>query len=436
VGERARKEAEKQEKDREEFTNLYGHIRADLLRAVFHRLNKTAAPGVDGQTWAEYAQGLDERLADLQDRLHRGAYHPPPVRRTYIPKADGKQRPLGIPAIEDKIVQGAVVALLTPIYEAEFLDCSYGFRPHRNQHQALEAVDRMMYRGKVDWVLDADIRAYFDTIDHERLLAMIGYRIRDERLIRLLRKWLKAGVMEDARIQTTEEGTPQGGLISPLLANIYLHYALDRWFANEAKQMRGAAHLVRYADDFIAGFQKREEVVEFRRRLEERMREHHLELHPEKTRILRFGSFAQKDCHLDGNKKPETFDFLGFTHVCGKSLRGKFCLGRRTSKKKLKAKMADLRLKLRKWICLPLREQWQRLCSVLRGHYNYYGLTTNFPSLKIFQRRLRHAWHARLQRRSQRARMTRKKLDHLDRVFPLPRPRILGFQYELSLGRT
>jgi group II intron reverse transcriptase/maturase len=434
VGEKAREEGGKKEKDKEKFTNLFTHLRVDLLTAVYHRLNKSAAAGVDGRTWAEYGQGLHERLVDLQGRLHRGAYHPQPVLRRYIPKADGRMRPLGIPAIEDKIVQGAVVTLLTPIYEAEFRECSFGFRPHRNQHQALEAVDRMMYQGKVDWVLDADIRSFFDKLDQDWLVRMVEHRIGDRRLVRLIRKWLKAGVMEDAKLLATEEGTPQGGLISPLLANIYLHYVLDLWFAKEAKQLSGTAHLVRFADDFIAGFQKQEEVEAFRRRLEQRMREFHLELHPEKTRTLRFGCFAQKDCHKDGIDKPETFDFLGFTHICGKTARGKFRLVRRTSKKKRKAKMADLREKLRRWVYLPLNEQWQRLCSVLRGHYQYYGLSTNFRALHSFARRLRLVWHKQLQRRSQRAHMTRAKLDRLDRLFPLPRPRILGFQRVLCFS--
>lgn len=433
LGERARKEKEKG-KEAEKFTNLFTHLRVDLMKAVFYRLKKKAAPGVDGQTWAEYEQGLDERLTDLQDRLHRGAYHPQPVMRRYIPKADGKKRPLGIPAIEDKVVQGAVVAILTPIYEAEFLDCSYGFRPRRGAHDALEAVDAMMYRGKVNWVLDADIAAYFDSIDHEWLLKFLEHRIGDKRLLRLIARWLKAGVLEEGTVQPTEEGTPQGGLISPLLANVYLHYALDLWFAHEARSLVGTAHLVRYADDFVIGFQRRDEAEALLERMRERFSKFGLKLHAEKTRLIRFGKFARRDSPLDNRKRPETFDFLGFTHICGEGKGKAFRLVRRTSRQRRRNKLQALKQDMeyrREW---KLKDQWTWLSAALRGHFNYYGVSTNYPALMSFWRQVRRYWHRSLARRSQRAHLTRRKRDALDLYFPLPRPCIRRPEPELPLG--
>lgn len=429
VGERTRKEALKSRNDREKLVNLFTHLRVDLLREVFLRLRKKAAPGVDGQTWAEYAEGLDGRLKDLQDRLHRGSYRAPPVRRTHIPKADGTKRPLGIPTIEDKVVQGAVLALLTPIYEVEFLDCSYGFRPGRNQHDALEAVARMLYRGKTSWVLDADIRSFFDTIDHDWMMRMLGDRIGDRRLLRLIRKWLKAGVLADGVLEASKEGTPQGGKISPLLANVYLHYVLDLWVRKEAKGMRGEVHLVRYADDFLIGVQLRDEAAELHRKVGERLRVFGLELHPEKTRRVRFGRFARRDSpRLDGRKKPETFDFLGFTHICGVSRRGGFAVLRRTSRKKRVGKLKELRVEMRRRMHWKVRDQWRWLCSVLRGHYNYYGLPTNVRALKSFRYQVWLSWRKTLQRRSQKASLTRAKLELHDRRYPLPTPRIRAQQ--------
>jgi len=432
IGIQARRQAREDRKER--FTNLFTHLKVGLLREVFLRLKRAAAPGVDGQTWADYAEGLDERLVDLQDRLHRGAYRPLPVRRQYIPKADGRKRPLGIPAIEDKVVQGAVVALLTPIYEAEFLDTSYGFRPGRNQHQALQAVDDMMYRGYVNWVLDADVKAYFDTIQHDWLVKMLERRIGDRRLVRLIQRWLKAGVLEDGELRATEEGSPQGGLISPLLANIYLHYVLDAWFEREAKKLRGKAHLVRYADDFIIGFQNRADAIALHQNLAERMRRFGLELHPTKTKLLRFGKFARRDCKRDSRSKPETFEFLGFTHISGKGLRGGFRLLRRTSRKKRTAKMAELKPELWRRMHWCIRDQWQWLCGVLRGHYDYYAVPTNFRALRTFYHWLRRAWHRSLQRRSQKARITRAKLDRIDQRYPLPTPRILPWHRQELLA--
>ena len=422
---RLRERSTKEEAKEEKYTNLFTHLRVDLLKAVFYRLKKQAAPGVDGKTWRSYEACLEANLADLQGRLHRGAYRPPPVRRTYIPKADGKQRPLGIPTIEDKVAQGAVMALLTPVYEAEFLDSSYAFRPRRSQHQALEAVARMMYRGKVNWVLDLDIRSYFDSINHEWLVRMIEHRIGDKRLVRLIRRWLKAGVLEGTELKATEMGTPQGGLISPLLANVYLHYVLDLWFERrERTRLLGTAHLVRYADDVVMGFQHEREAHRFRQRLEGRLAEFGLQVHPDKTRLVRFGWFARRDCHQDGRRKPETFDFLGFTHICERSREGKFKLIRRTSKKKRRARLAELKVEMRKRMHWSIPDQWLWLRSVLLGHYRYYGVSGNFPALAQFLYRVRWLWHRTLQRRSQRARMTRARLTRLERRFPLPTPRI------------
>jgi group II intron reverse transcriptase/maturase len=342
-------------------------------------------------------------------------------------------RPLGIPAIEDKIVQGAVVAILTPIYEAEFLDCSYGFRPRRNQHQALAAIDRMMYRGYVNWVLDADIKAYFDTIQHDWMVKMMEHRIGDKRLIRLIQRWLKAGVLEDGEWKPGVKGSPQGGLVSPLLANIYLHYVLDLWFASQPAARRGEAHLVRYADDFIVGFRHEQEARAFRARLEGRLAKFGLEMHPTKTHLLRFGKFARKDSHKDGRNRPGTFDFLGFTHISGQSPEGRFRLFRRTAKKKRKAKMAELKQEMRRRRHWRLRDQWCWLVSVLKGHYNYYGVSTNYRALASFRYWVRWRWHQSLQRRSQKARLNRRKLNALDQRFPLPVPRIRPLQLELPI---
>lgn len=423
---RLRRRSTRRAAKEERFTNLFTHLRVDLLRRVFYRLKKQAAPGVDGQTWRMYEGDLDARLADLQDRLHRGAYRPSPVRRTYIPKASGAKRPLGIPTVEDKVVQGAVVALLTPIFEAGFLDCSYAFRPGRSQHQALGSVERMMFRGKVNWVLDLDIKSYFDSIDHEWLVQMLEHRIGDRRLVRLIRRWLKAGVLEDGVLEASAQGTPQGGLISPLLSNVYLHYVLDLWFERKERgQLNGTAHMVRYADDVILGFQYEHEARRFRRRLEQRLAKFGLRMHPDKTRLLRFGKFALQDCHRDGRRKPETFDFLGLTHITGRSPQGKFWLIRRTARRKREAKLRELRAEMRRRMHWRVADQWRWLSSVLRGHYAYYGVSGNYRALTQFRTRVRWLWYRSLQRRSQRARMNRKKLNRLDRRFPLPTPRIL-----------
>ncbi len=430
IGQRAR------EKKGEQFDNLLSAIKVPLLKEAYQRLRKRAAPGVDGVTWQEYGEELDARLLDLQDRIHRGSYHPQPVRRVHIPKGDGRSRPLGIPALEDKLVQQAARMVLEPIYESAFLGCSYGFRPGRGPHNALNALAEVIYRKKTNWVLDADIQSFFDTIDHGWMQKFIEHRIKDRRMVRLLMKWLHAGVMEDGELREVEEGTPQGGSISPLLANIYLYYALDLWVNQWRKRhARGEVYIVRYADDFVMGFQYEQDARAMREALASRLAAFGLTLHPDKTRVLRFGRFARTDVGRDGRTRPETFDFLGFTHIAGVTRRGAFQLIRRTSRKKRKAKLGSLREEMRKRRHQPVRAQHAWLSSVLRGHYQYYGVPTNSRALHQFQRRVRACWHRQLQRRSQRASWTIEQLLRFDRRFPLPPARIVHPWPSLSFAR-
>ena len=418
VGQRAKVRKE------ERFNNLLSHIKVPLLKQAYQRLRKDAAPGVDGVTWSKYGEQLDARLLDLQDRVHCGSYHPHPARRVRIPKGDGRTRPLGIPSLEDKIVQQAVRMLLEPIYERMFLGFSYGFRPGRSPHKALDALAVAISR-KVNWVLDADIRAFFDTIDHAWMQKFLEHKIADRRLVRLLMKWLHAGVIEDGELHATQEGTPQGGIISPLMANIYLHYVLDLWVSSwRKKHVRGEVYVVRYCDDFVMGFQREQDARAMRAALAERLAQFGLELHPDKTRMIRFGRFAHRDSHLDGRQRPETFDFLGFTHIIAEGPGGKTRLIRRTSRKKRNAKLASLRRQICGRRHEPPREQYAWLSSVLRGHYGYYGVPTNFAALASFRQQVRRSWHRALQRRSQRAGWSREDLEKFDARFPLPPPRI------------
>jgi group II intron reverse transcriptase/maturase len=420
VGQRAKEEK------KERFTTLLSHIKVPLLKLAYERLRKDAAAGVDGETWASYGEQLEARLLDLQDRVHRGSYRPQPVRRAYVPKPDGRERPIGIPTLEDKVLQQAVRMLLEPIYESsEFVGVSYGFRPGRSPHMALDALFVALHR-KVGWVLDADIRSFFDTIDHGWMQKFIEHRIADRRLVRLLMKWLRAGVMEDGELHETQEGTPQGGIISPLLANIYLHYVLDLWVLSwRKKQARGQVYFVRYADDFVMGFQYEQDARVMREALAERLAAFGLQLHPDKTRVLRFGRFASQDSIEDGRSRPETFDFLGFTHICAKLPDGRFRLVRRTSRKKRRAKLGALRSEMRRRMHDPVGQQHEWLVSVLRGHDRYYGVPGNYRALHTFHRHVRNAWHHRLQRRSQRARWPSKRRTLFEERFPLPLPRIL-----------
>jgi group II intron reverse transcriptase/maturase len=407
------------------FNNLLHHLKAPLLSIAFERLRKDAAVGVDGVTWAEYDADRASRLRDLQDRIHRGSYHPEPVRRVFIPKADGRMRPLGIPALEDKIVQQAVKMVLEPIYESMFLGCSYGFRPGRRQHDALDALAVAIDRN-VNWVLDADIRSFFDTIDHGWMRKFIEHRIADSRMVRLLMKWLNAGVMEDGKLREVNEGTPQGGIISPLLANIYLHYALDLWAISwRKKRASGEMFFVRYADDFVMCFQHEQDARAMRAALAERLASFGLELHPDKTRVIRFGRSARQEVERDGRNKPETFDFLGLTHIAGKNRAGRFGLHRRTSRKKRSAKLAAVHEDIRRRAHTRVARQHRWLCAVLEGHYQYYGVPRNTGAMKSFRHDIETYWHKRLQRRSQRARWTDADFARFRARYPLPHPRIV-----------
>lgn len=418
IGERAK------QKPKEKWTNLLSHIKVPLLKEAYQRLRKKAASGVDGVTWVEYGERLDERLYDLQDRVHRGSYHPQPVKRVLIPKGDGKTRPLGLTALEDKVIQQAVRMVLEPIYEAEFIGFSYGFRPKRSAHQALDAVAESIRR-KVNWVLDADIRAYFDTIDHGHLQRFIEHRIGDSRMVRLLMKWVKAGVLEDDELHAAQEGTPQGAIISPLLANLYLHYVFDLWICQWRKRhARGEVYAVRYADDLLLGFQREEDARTMHSALTERLEQFGLELHPDKTRVIEFGRSARENRERRGQSKPETFEFLGFIHICGTSRAGKFQLKRRTSRKKRRAKLASLKEETRRRRHHRVAEQHAWLSQVLEGHYRYYGVPTNYHALAQFQRAVSWMWHRSLQRRSQRGHWSPERLKAFEQRLPLPPPRI------------
>jgi RNA-directed DNA polymerase len=419
IGKRAK------EKPEEKLTNLLSHIKVPLLKEAYQRLEKRVAAGVDGVTWAEYGEHLDERLLDLQDRIHRGSYHPQPVRRVHIPKGDGRTRPIGIPALEDKIVQQAARMMLEPIYEAMFVGFSYGFRPSRSQHDALDALAVAIGR-KVSWVLDADIQSFFDTIDHGWMQKFIEHRIGDKRMVRLLMKWMRAGVMEEGELHEVEEGTPQGGNISPLLANIYLHYVLDLWVCQWRKKLaRGQVYVVRYADDLVMGFERESDAMAMREALAARLAEFGLKLHPEKTRVLQFGRFARRERARRGLGKPETFDFLGFTHIAGIDRQGKFQLRRRTSRKKRRATQARIKEEMSRRRHDPVPTQHEWLTSVLRGHYRYYAVPTNFQALAQFRWHVSGYWYRSLQRRSQRGHWSKSQRDAFKARFPLPSPRIL-----------
>ncbi len=385
------------------FTALLHHIyNPDTLRDAYFSLKPEAAPGVDGQTWRAYGEELEENLQDLSERLKRGAYRAKPVRRVYIPKTDGRQRPLGVPVLEDKLVQRATVEVLNAIYETDFLGFSYGFRPGRSQHNALDALYTGLLTRKVNWVLDADIRGFFDAIDHGWLVKFVEHRIADPRVVRLIQKWLNAGVLEDGTRTRSEEGTPQGGSASPLLANIYLHYAFDLWAQWwRTTQARGDVIVVRYADDFIVGFQHKSEAERFLAELRERFRKFHLELHPDKTRLLEFGPFADENRRRGGRGKPETFNFLGFTHICGKKRNGRFTVLRQTIRKRLQAKLSEVKAELRRRLHDPILAVGQWLRSVVGGHIRYYGVPMNGRALSVFRYRVGWLWHRALARRSQ-----------------------------------
>jgi len=404
-------------KDKEmRFTALLHHIyNPEALHAAYWCLKKEAAPGVDGETWRHYGETLEDNLQDLSHRLQRGAYRAKPVRRTYIPKADGRQRPLGVPVLEDKIVQRATVEVLNAIYETDFLGFSYGFRPGRSQHNALDALYTGLLTKKVNWVLDVDMCGFFDAISHEWLVKFVEHRIADRRVVRLMQKWRNAGVLEDGKRTRSEEGTPQGGSASPLLANVYLHDVFDLWAqAWRRTQARGDMIIVRFADDIVVGFQTKAEAVRFWAELIERMRKFSLELHPEKTRLLEFGPLAAENWKQRGEGKPETFNFLGFTHICGKKRsNGRFTVLRQTIRQRLQAKLGAVKAELKRRMHDPIPEVGRWLQSVVGGHIRYYGVPTNGAALYLFRFQVGRLWHRSLLRRSQNARVLWNRMRRL-----------------------
>jgi RNA-directed DNA polymerase len=420
--ERIRKAARKDRKQR--FTTLLHHVYGvERLRESYFRLKREAAPGIDGETWHQYGERLGENLQDLSGRLKRGAYRARPGQRVYIPKADGRKRPIGVLVLEDKIVQRATAEVMGAIYEQDFLGFSYGFRPGRSAHQALDALTVGLMTKKVNWVLDADIRGFFDTLDHGWLVKFVGHRMGDRRIVRLIRKWLKAGVLEEGKRIQKEVGTVQGGSISPLLANIYLHYVFDLWVQQWRKrEAQGEVIVVRYSDDFIVGFQHRHEAERFLVALQERLRGFGLELHPEKTRILEFGRFAREDRNRRGERKPETFTFLGFTHICSETRKGVFTVLRKTMRTRRQAKLREVYLELRRRMHNPIPEQGAYVRSVVGGHIRYYGVPRNGPSISAFRKEVCKLWWKALKRRSHKHRLVWGRMKRLmDRWLPSAR---------------
>ena len=411
------------EKKAEKFTTLLHHIDAALLHQAYHWLKRDAAAGVDGMTWDAYGEGLDARLCDLEARIHRGSYRAQPSLRGYIPKPDGRQRPLGIAALEDKIVQRAVVEVLNAIYETDFRGFSYGFRPGRGQHDALDALAVGIENRAVNWILDADIKGFFDNISHEWMMRFAEHRIGDRRVLRLIRKWLKAGVVEEGIRQPVTKGTPQGAVVSPLLANIYLHYVYDLWTEQWRKHhASGAMIVVRYADDTVVGFEHRADAERFLADLRIRMAEYGLQLHPDKTRLIEFGRHAASDRAGRVDGKPETFDFLGFTHICSRSRRGGDQLARHTRRDRKQAKLREVTEDLRRRWHQDVAEQGRWLGSVVRGFFAYHAIPTNYRALSAFRHHVVELWRRALRRRSQKDRTSWTDMDRLaDRWLPKPR---------------
>lgn len=406
------------------FTAVWHHVyRIERLEEAYKGLKRRGAPGVDGQTWEQYGRDLEANLKDLSGRLRRGAYRAMPVRRAYVPKLDGRQRPIGVPVLEDKIVQRAMVTVLNAIYEVDFLGFSYGFRPGRSQHNALDAVTVALESKKVNWVLDLDIRGYFDAIDHEWMIRFVEHRIWDKRVVRHVLKWLKAGVLEDTRLLRPEEGTPQGGSVSPLLSNIYLHYVFDLWANQWRRKADGDVIMVRFADDIVVGFQYEREARRFLREMQGRFLRFNLELHAEKTKLIEFGRFAAARRRERGKGKPETVNFLGFTHICGTTRKGKFTILRKTIAGKMRVKLKEIKETLRKRMHWPVPRVGAWLKSVLVGHYRYYGVPNNWRMLTMFRWGILKLWYKTLLRRSQKRRVNWKLMYRLSKSW-LPNPRI------------
>lgn len=405
------------------FTSLLHHVSVALLRASFYSLKRKAAPGVDGVTWQEYESGLEDRIADLHSRVHRGAYRAQPSRRVYIEKEDGRKRPLGVAALEDKIVQQAVVTVLNQIYEEDFLGFSYGFRPGRSPHQALDALSYALLKKKVNYVLDADIQGFFDNLDKSWLIKFVEHRVADPRILRLIEKWLNAGIMEEGQWSEMKTGTPQGSVASPILANIYLHHVFDLWVNVWRKKFaRGEVVVVRYADDTILGFQHQADADRFLESFRQRLRKFGLELHPDKTRLVEFGRFAERNREQRGEGKPETFDFLGFTHISGKNRKGIFTVRRTTIRKRMRKKLQEIKQQLRQRMHDPVPQTGEWLKSVVQGYFNYYAAPGNLDSLGVFRDRLLRLWGHSLRCRSQKSRPTwAQRVAHANRWLPHPR---------------
>jgi len=420
---RVRKAARLRKKER--FTALLHHVNVDTLRTAFYALKRRAAPGVDGITWQDYEADLEPRLRVLHGRVHKGTYRPQPSRRTYIPKADGKQRPLAIAALEDKIVQGATVMVLNAIYEEDFLGFSYGFRPGRGPHDALDALCVAIDKQKVNWIVDADIQNFFGSVSQKWLVRFLEHRVGDKRIIRLIQKWLKAGILEDGVVTVDDRGTGQGSVISPLLGNVYLHYVLDLW----AKRWRrceatGDMIIVRYADDVVVGFEHEDDARRFLDAMRARLEEFMLSLHPDKTRLIEFGRFAAANRKRRGLGKSETFAFLGFTFICGKSRQGRFLLQRKTRGDRMRTKLQDIKVELQRRMHWPIPEQGEWLRQVVVGHFAYFAVPTNIRALTAFRLCVTNLWRRTLERRSQRSRLVWEKLEKISDDW-LPIPRIL-----------
>jgi RNA-directed DNA polymerase len=411
-------------KKKERFTALYHHITTDLLRTAFFALKRNAAPGVDGVTWRAYEADLERQLADLHGRVQRGAYRAQPSRRQYIPKPDGRQRPLAVAALEDKIVQRAAVEVLNAIYEEDFLGFSYGFRPGRGTHDALDALMVGITSRKVNWILDADIRSFFDMVSQQWLIQFLEHRIGDPRIIRLVQKWLKAGVLEDGVVKVSETGTGQGSVASPVLANIYLHYVLDLWAERwRRREAKGDMIIVRYADDIVVGFEHETDARRFWEALRARLEGFALSLHPDKTRLIEFGRFAAANRERRGLGQPETFNFLGFTFICGKTRRGRFQIVRKSRRDRVRAKLQDIKKELRRLMHQPIPAQGHWLGQVVNGYFNYHAVPTNSRTLQAFHSAVIELWRRALRRRSQKGCVTWERIKRLADDW-LPKPHI------------
>jgi RNA-directed DNA polymerase len=409
-----------------DFSNVFHLLKYELLWHAFRKLKRNKAPGHDGVSVDDYESNLRSNLRDLESRLQRGAYRPQPSLRRNIPKGNGKTRPLGIACVEDKLVQRAVVMIMGRIYEVDFHDTSYGFRPERSCHQALAALGRIIATKKVNWISDADIKGFFDNVCHERMGELLRIRISDPQLLKLIDRFLTAGVMIDGQRFDTHDGVPQGASLSPLLANVYLHYVVDQWFERDVKpRLRGEAYLIRFADDFICCFENESDARAYQSVLPKRLDRFSLSVAEEKTKLLRFGRHARRDCQRLGLGAPNTFDFLGFTHYCGLSRAGRFKLKRKTSTKKLRIKLLDLKRWFNKMLDTPIDEMWQTLNAKLRGHYQYYGINDNWPLLMAFRTHARRMAKCHLSRRSQNSYLNWDKFRAFTKRFPLVSPKRL-----------